>query len=107
MEAFIVSRIMHYLHQRRRAPDRQVRAHFALSIEMLVALYSRYQLADLPVDHLLLALHFLRVYPTEDTGAPFFRITGKTYKKRRDHALLLLHRNLPPVCMAFMLILIR
>jgi hypothetical protein len=46
---------------------------------------------------LLVALHFLKRYATEDVSVILFDIAGKTWKQLRDNALVALYLRLPDV----------
>jgi hypothetical protein len=84
--------------------DRVVRAFFGLSIPMLSRVYwlisqpgGRGEFVA-PMD-LLIALHFVKKYETEDISCILFRISGKTWKSHRDAALVALYLRLPEVCL--------
>ena len=59
-------------------------AHFGVTPSVCVVLYTFLSAADqsFGVNDLLVALYFLKVYPTEDVGANFFKISRKTYRKK-------------------------
>jgi hypothetical protein len=83
--------------------DRVVRAFFGLSIPMLSRVYwlisqpgGRGKFVA-PMD-LLIALHFVKKYETEDISCILFHISGKTWKSHLDAALVALYLRLPEVC---------
>jgi hypothetical protein len=49
-----------------------------------------------PID-LLFALHFMRVYPTEEAGANFCKLDANTYRGKVRNALEVLDQSLPGV----------
>lgn len=68
----------------RRTDDRTLHAHFGICLMAMVVVWrfirDRFQLLGLRGEHLLWALYFLRVYPTEDQGANFCGCTRTTFR---------------------------
>ena len=84
--------------------DRISKAHFGLTIEVIAALYSDltdfWDLLDPPLPtrlDMLYALHFLRVYPTEDQVLSFWRCSPNTWRPRVWRTLKAMSMYLPEV----------
>jgi len=80
---------------------RVIRAFFGLSVPMLSRVYTIISQPGegepiSPFD-LLVGLHFLKKYETEDVTCVLFDISGKTWKEKRDAALVALYLRLPEV----------
>jgi hypothetical protein len=80
-----------------------VKAHFGLSIHMISRVFLHISFHDYqnldnisPLD-LLIGLHFLKIYATENVSCVFFHIAGKTWKKRRDSSIVAIYLRLPDV----------
>ena len=82
--------------------ERKFRAHFGISVAAATEIWSLVMVQHwaLPIDvcHLLWALYFLKVYPTWDVVAGYFRIDAKTAKKYCEFVVfVVLPAVLPPV----------
>ena len=76
--------IQQLFHAKLQPLERTIKAHFGLNLPMLSRIYNilsshphRPQKSISPTG-LLVALHFLKLYETEDVSRIFFRISGKT-----------------------------
>jgi hypothetical protein len=81
--------------------DRRCRALFGASLEQIVRVDSivRPNVPIAPTD-LLIALHFLKCYQTEDVATTsLFSMDRKKYRTIPERVLKLLNRRLPGVCL--------
>ena len=76
--------------------DRTWRSFIGMSREDLMEVHARF-VPDLPLRTLMMALHFLKVYPTEDVGALTFKVTRNTWRVNVNSGLLALNSCLPKV----------
>jgi hypothetical protein len=102
MDQVFRAHILTLLHKdanRRTLNLREVRAFFGLSIPMMTHVCSVILLEGglLQPKDLLLALHFIRLYQTEEVGSTYFSLSAKTYRSRRNEAFTTLFRFLPDV----------
>jgi hypothetical protein len=81
--------------------ERQIKALYGACVATLQVLwvlcYEYFMAEKLQLVHLLWAMHFLRVYPTEDEAAAFFRTTRKTYRFRVWQVLNILFERIQTV----------
>ena len=76
--------------------NRTWRSFIGMSREDLTEVHARF-VPDLPLRTLMMALHFLKVYSTEDVGALTFKVTRNTWRVNVNSGLLALNSCLPKV----------
>lgn len=83
--------------------DRAFRAFCGVHPAVAETIWRRYQtqllqnVFDLDRTWILMTLHFLKNYPTEDCGSRIFKMTRKTYRKRLSITLKELERSMDEV----------
>jgi lipoprotein signal peptidase len=80
--------------------ERLFNAHFGIAVYVLPVIYDFYRQRNVNPprrDHILFALHFLKIYPTENVGASFCRCDEKTWRKIVKSILISLDSVLPNV----------
>lgn len=91
----------------RRNDERTVRAHFGISLPVIVLVWwhlnTVFALAGLRGDHLLWTLYFVRVYPTEDQGAVFCGCSRPTFRDRISMGIFIIYTHLHVVRFIFIL----
>lgn len=80
--------------------NRAWRALYGFDKEEIAALHSLY-LVNLSIKELLMTLHFLRVYPSEDAGSTCFGVCRNTWRHTVRRGLIELRRSLPQVKIEF------
>lgn len=77
---------------------RKFKSHFGISPVTTIKIYEKItSVSPLVIEHLLIALHFLKVYPTTDVGSSFWKLDPKTYRKRVWFVLYLLFFSLDEI----------
>jgi Mg2+ and Co2+ transporter CorA len=61
--------------------DRSFRAHFGVHPQIAEHVFLRYQSEHLTRFRLMIVLHFLKVYPTQDTASNLFKLSRPIYRK--------------------------
>merc|ERR1712151_1296664 len=75
--------------------DRLLGAHFGLKFEELLAIWGL--VPNIPVDSLLCFFFFLKMYPTDDVGSSWARLSPKTWRKRVRTTASILNAALPQI----------
>src|SRR5687768_14319657 len=70
-------------------------AHFGVTPEVVNCIAIK--VPNLPIADILMALHFLKTYPSENVGSTFWKMHRITYRDKVDNALRILERRLPDV----------
>lgn len=78
--------------------DRIWMAHFGVPVQAMIVIWYFLDVPCVQIKHLLWAFYYLKVYPTDDVGASFWKISCKTYENWVWDVLKNLYKHLKTVC---------